>query len=282
MHDEDDAKTENVKPTIIVQRKIKKYVHKHHGGAWKIAYADFVTAMMTFFLLMWLLSMLNKSQLSGISAYFKKPYQNGVTSDVDVNRDKIFNDTNVKSTDTEKKAGPAPDDVVSAEEQKSFQDAEQMQIDLQKEIDQNPLLSQYKNALNIKVTSQGLKIELKDLEKKPMFSNGQTDFADYAKNILGWLAGALNKYPNRVMIVGHTDNKPILKLNYSNWELSADRATATRRTLVGAGMDLSKVVRVVGVADTDKLDDVHEDDPSNRRISIIVLTDEAYQKMQDE
>ena len=283
MHEEDEeSKPSNVKPTIIVQRKIKKYVHKHHGGSWKIAYADFVTAMMTFFLLLWLLSMLNKSQLDGISAYFKKPYQSGVTSDVDEKKDKIYSETTVKSNDQEKRTGPSNVTESNPTDAKSFQQSEQMKAALEKQINQDPTLNQYKTALNLQVTSQGLKIDLKDLDNQPMFSNGKTDFADYAVKILGWLANALNKYPNRVMIVGHTDSKPIVLPNYSNWELSSDRASATRRTLINSGMDYNKVVRIVGAGDTDNLPNTTADNPANRRISIIVLTDDAYTKMQNE
>ncbi len=138
--------------------------------------------------------------------------------------------------------------------------------------------------LNFKVTSQGLKIELKDLKNKPMFSSGKTDFADYASSIIEWLADAMNKYPNRVMIVGHTDSNVIQGTDqYTNWELSSDRANATRRELVHFGMVPQKVVRIVGVADVDKLETAKStEEASNRRIEIIILNDETFEKMQNE
>ena len=282
------------KPVIVIVRKVKKVHGGHHGGSWKIAYADFVTAMMTFFMLMWLLSMLNKAQLEGISEYFKNPNNksdqqaietkdktkdalaakesSGMASNINVDKNKNKDNDKNKEKEKEKKK----------QDSKMMITADQIKKDLEKSINQNPILSQYKSALNIKVTNQGLKIELKDLKDKPMFSNGKTDFADYAKVILDWLAPTLNKYPNRVMVVGHTDSKPLNRKDYTNWELSTDRASSTRRTLVDYGMDDRKIVRVVGVGDTDKLEKTQPDDPANRRIVLIVLTDEAYKAMQDQ
>lgn len=283
------------KPVIVIVRKVKKMHAGHHGGSWKIAYADFVTAMMTFFMLMWLLSMLNKAQLEGISEYFKNPNSksnqqaietkdktkdalsakesSGMASNIATDNNKDKDKDKNKEKEKEKKKEDFKMQVVSSD---------QIKKDLEKSINQNPNLSQYKSALNIKVTNQGLKIELTDLKNKPMFSNGKTDFAEYAKTILDWLAPTLNKYPNRVMVVGHTDSKPVNRKDYSNWELSGDRASATRRTLVDYGMDDRKVVRIVGMGDTDKIEKLKPDDPGNRRIEIIVLTDEAYKQMQDQ
>lgn len=276
------------KKNIIIIKKVKKVIHKSHGGAWKIAYADFVTAMMTFFLLMWLLSMLNKYQLEGISEYFKNPRKTITKQNIDPKLDKVKNE---KTTTTDKltppKAAPENDDVekdMNEKEKKLRAASEAMKKDLQDQLKSDPKLSQYENALNFVVTSQGLKIELKDLENQVMFTSGKTDFGNYAKEVLTWLGQAMNKYPNRVMIVGHTDSKPFPgEDGYSNWELSADRANATRRELIDSGMKPEKIVRIVGAAATDKLETAKSsDDPANRRISIVVLTDEAFNKMQDE
>jgi len=254
----------------IIKKVKKKMYHKGHGGSWKVAYADFVTAMMTFFLLMWLLSMLNKSQLEGISKYFKDPNR-GYTEETPKN---------------EAKLAPSGDEVIKSiqKEKKNRQESEQMKKDLVKQLKENPKVSQYENILNFVVTAEGLKIELKELENKAMFSTGKADFADYAQDILDWLGPALNKYPSRVMIIGHTDGAQYNGVpNYSNWELSTDRANATRRALIDHGMLPEKIVRISGMADTDKLETAVDNmDPKNRRIVIIILNDDAYKKIMDQ
>lgn len=279
-----NANAHDAKHNIIVIKRVKKHVHKHHGGSWKIAYADFVTAMMTFFLLMWLLSMLNKYQLQGISEYFKKPISEKSIQSTDDKKDKV--DTGVtKTTDTLKAVNPKtkPSDSKEAKDNKDKGRAESEKIkqDLESQLKANPKVSEFANSLNFVVLSQGLKIELKDLQNQTMFSSGKTDFGDYAKEILNWLAPMMNKYPNRVMIIGHTDSKPFGgNPEYTNWELSADRANATRRELIKHGMAPDKIVRIVGMADVDKLETAADSlDPKNRRIAIIVLTEDAYQKM---
>ncbi len=272
------------RPIIIIKR-IKKVHNKHHGGAWKIAYADFVTAMMTFFLLLWLLSMLNKYQLQGISEYFQRPIKTVIAQQEDPNKEiinTVTNQTSKKKPEISVNNAAAEKAVPNQKQEKAA--SEKIKADLEKQLQENPVINQYKNMLNFTVTSQGLKIELKDLENKPMFSSGKTDFADYASTIIDWLATAMNDYPNRVMILGHTDSKPIQgDQNYTNWELSADRANATRRELISHGMKPEKVVRIVGVADVDKLNaKISSDDPANRRIEIVILNDDAFNKMQNE
>ncbi|MDR3476575.1 MAG: flagellar motor protein MotB [Gammaproteobacteria bacterium] len=250
-----------------VIKRIKKKSREHHGGSWKIAYADFVTAMMSFFLLMWLLSLLNKYQLDGIAEYFNHPLKDAFTRNDDSKRkDKVktFTHTEIAT-------------------EKPMQAIEAMKAKILTDLDKNPQMSQYKNLLNFEVTEDGLKIELRDLDKKSMFSQGKTDFQVQAKQILSWLSDELNHYPNRVMILGHTDAVPYDGgENYGNWELSADRANATRRTLIKAGMDDQKIIRVVGVADTALLDKSNAFDAVNRRIEIVVLTDKASKKLLQE
>lgn len=271
---------------IIIIKRIKKIVHGHHGGAWKIAYADFVTAMMTFFLLMWLLSMLNKYQREGISDYFKRPMKDLIAQKTDPKNGVVkIQDTSTTNKSVKKNTVAEAANIKKipkAEENKLA--SEQIKTDLENQLKSNPKISQYKNVLNFKVTSQGLKIELKDLKDKPMFSSGKTNFADYASAIIEWLASAMNKYPNRVMILGHTDSNPINGSDeYTNWELSADRSNATRRELVHYGMKPEKVVRIVGVSDIDKLESAKTpEDASNRRIEIVILNDDAFERMQKE
>lgn len=292
----DTTEKKDDKPVIIINRKIKKVVHGHHGGSWKIAYADFVTAMMTFFMLMWLLSMLNKAQREGISEYFKNPNkkasqqavetkvktENALSQKESIGMSANNEENKEKKTKTESQKEKEKEKEKKKQDDISKMNAMALQKDLQTQLQTNPKLAEYKNLLNIKMTSDGLKIELKDLEGKPMFSNGKADFASYAKGLLDWLAPTLNKYPNQVMVVGHTDSTPLNRSDYSNWELSSDRAASTRRVLIGAGMDERKIVRIVGAADTTSLKDSKSEDASNRRIVIMVLTDQALKNLQEQ
>mgnify|MGYP003644802672 CR=1 FL=1 len=281
------SKNDNHGKNIIIIKRVKKVVHGHHGGAWKIAYADFITAMMAFFLLMWLLSMLNKYQLEGMAEYFRRPLKDAIAQKSDSKHDKVKTQESSTTDKLVKDEAKKTDEVkpaVSKEEAAKLQakkQSEAIRNDLMKQLQSNPEISQYKNMLNFKVTSQGLKIEMKDIENQPMFSSGKTDFAEYASTVLSWLSEAMNQYPNRVMIVGHTDSRPIQgDDSYTNWELSADRANATRRELINHGMANEKVVRIVGMADVDKLETAATSyDPSNRRIEIVVLSDDAFDKM---
>jgi chemotaxis protein MotB len=260
----------NLRPII---KRIKKVKAKHHGGAWKIAYADFVTAMMAFFLLMWLLSLLNKYQLQGVSSYFKKPLKEAFTQQ---------DSTTHKATKKPIVTGDLADKSIGAkqEPQTSSEAMQAMKEALETKLNDDPKMQQYKNQLNFVVTADGLKIELHDMENKPMFSQGKTDFQEHAKKILSWLSNELNTYPNQVEIIGHTDSQPYAGTpSYSNWELSTDRANATRRSLVDNGMSPQKIIRIIGVADTELLNKSDSYDASNRRIEIVVLTDESRKKL---
>lgn len=279
--------------TYVIRRVKKVKKHGHHGGSWKIAYADFVTAMMAFFLLLWLLSLLNHYQLAGIAEYFKKPLFQAMQHESNqkgkgdqTEKEKFKEKETEKEKEKEKESGmihldskekPIPNKGFTAADKK---DMETIKAELQQQLDTNPELQQYKNQLNFIVTSDGLKIQLRDLENKPMFTTGKADFDQYAKPILGWLANQLNHYDNRVMILGHTDGAQYSTTDYTNWELSADRANAVRRILIKNGMDGAKVIRVEGVGDKELLDSKNVLDPANRRIEIIIMTDQAIKNME--
>jgi chemotaxis protein MotB len=279
------------KPIII--RRIKKIKKGgHHGGSWKIAYADFVTAMMAFFLLMWLLGLMNKYQLEGVAEYFKKPLKEAFTHESNqrgMGKNKDKEKFTEKYTEKEKEKAfvkadnpndKMTDKQMSGQTAVPFKSIQEIKRDLETKLEKDPEMRQYKNQLNFQVTADGLKIELKDLENKPMFTKGRTDFEAYAKNIISWLSQQVNQYPNRVVIIGHTDALPYAEtMHYSNWELSADRANATRRALIQAGLQKDKIIRVIGVSDTELLDKQHGINPSNRRIEIIIMTDDAMKKL---
>ncbi|MBT9539339.1 flagellar motor protein MotB [Thiobacillus sp.] len=281
------------KAPIIVKR-IKKVSGGHHGGAWKIAYADFVTAMMAFFLLMWLLGSTAKGDLNGIAEYFKTPLKvamqggsgSGDSSSVikGGGQDLSRKTGQVKDgeADTKKKsynleAAKAELERVEAEKLKMLKGR------LEAEIDANPTLKQFKRQLLLDITTEGLRIQIVDEQNRPMFNLAGAELQPYTKIILREIGKVLNDVQNRISLSGHTDATPYSNQGrgYSNWELSADRANASRRELVAGGMDEAKMLRVVGLASSVAFNQAEPFDPVNRRISIIVMnkrTEDAVTK----
>jgi chemotaxis protein MotB len=281
------------KAPIIVKRS-KKVVGGHHGGAWKIAYADFVTAMMAFFLLMWLLGSTAKGDLAGIAEYFKTPLkvamQGGSGSGDSSSVLKGGGTDLTRKAGQVKKGETKPDkksynlEAAKAElERIEAAKLKQIKQRLESAIDANPTLKQFKRQLLIDITSEGLRIQIVDEQNRPMFNLASADLQPYTKIILHEIAHVLNDVQNRVSLSGHTDATPYAngERGYSNWELSSDRANASRRELVAGGMDDSKILRVVGLASSVPFKQAAPHDPVNRRISIIVLnkrTEDAITK----
>jgi len=279
---------EGLRPIIV--KRIKKGGGGHHGGAWKIAYADFVTAMMAFFLLMWLLGSTTKGDLNGIAEYFKTPLKvamsggsgSGDSSSViqgggtDLSR----RTGQVKRGDMtpEKKTYDlrAAKNLVEKEEKQRLQ---QLKVKIEQTIDSNPTLRKFKNQLLLDITSEGLRVQIVDEQNRPMFELAKAELQPYAKIILFEIGRVLNEVPNKISVTGHTDATPYASdTGYSNWELSAERANASRRELAKGGMPEAKIMRVVGLASAAPLDRKDPFDPINRRISIIVMnkkTEEA-------
>ena len=277
---------EGLRPIII--KRVKKTGNRTHGGAWKIAYADFVTAMMAFFLLMWLLGSTTKGDLQGIAEYFKTPLKvamaggsgSGDSSSVipGGGRDLSQRDGQLKkgeNTITKKtynlKAAEAALERAEAERLKALKQR------IETLIDSNPLLKQYKNQLLIDITSEGLRIQIVDEKNRPMFALAKAELQPYTKVILHEIGQVLNDVPNRISLSGHTDATVYSsgEKGYSNWELSADRANASRRELIQGGMDEAKVLRVVGLSSAVLFDKKNPLNPVNRRISIIVMNKKA-------
>jgi chemotaxis protein MotB len=281
------------KAPIIVKR-IKKVAGGHHGGAWKIAYADFVTAMMAFFLLMWLLGSTAKGDLEGISEYFKTPLKvamqggsgSGDSSSVikGGGADLTRKDGQIKKGETEAEKKSYNLKAAQAElERIEAANLKQLKKRLEVAIDANPTLRQFKRQLLIDITSEGLRIQIVDEQNRPMFNLASAELQPYTKIILREIGPVLNNVKNRVSLSGHTDDKPYANASrgYSNWELSADRANASRRELIVGGMDEAKMLRVVGLASSVPFNQAAPHDPVNRRISIIVMnkrTEEAITK----
>jgi chemotaxis protein MotB len=270
--------------------------HAHHGGAWKLAYADFMTAMMAFFLLMWLLGSVNTAELSGIADYFKMPLRTALLGGTKTGEgasiimgggiDMMKQNGDTRSAQGKHKpldqgTSPINDKVAGGaggnDEKNEAARLRDLQIKLDNAFAATPQLTQYRNQILIDITRDGLRIQIVDSQNRPMFATASPVVEPYMQAILREIGHALNGVPNNIVLSGHTDAHPYAggEKGYSNWELSADRANASRRELIAGGMDESKLIRVVGLASTENLNKDDPFDPTNRRISIIVLNKRA-------
>jgi chemotaxis protein MotB len=279
-----------IQPIII--KRIKKGGHGHHGGAWKIAYADFVTAMMAFFLLMWLLGSTTKGDLKGIADHFSTPLQvamlggsgSGESSSVirGGGEDMLRAVGQVKrgSTDDSERSTQLQS---LPEEIKKLTEAQAMQIRkrVEEAIDRNPRLRELRAQVRMDITPDGLRIQIVDDQNRPMFDSGAAVVKPYMRELLAEIGKVLNEVDARVTLTGHTDSAPFSagERGYSNWELSADRANASRRELIAGGMDERKVLRVVGLAAVLPYDSASPQAAINRRISIVVMNKMAERRV---
>jgi chemotaxis protein MotB len=282
--------SEKAKSTIVIKR-IKKAGHGAHGAAWKIAYADFVTAMMAFFLLMWLLGSTTKGDLKGISEYFQSPLQvamSGGSGSGDATSIIQGGGEDLTRVVGQRKRGEQENRRKSSDrlqEKRRLEQLARMQ-ELKARIDGailvNATLSEFRNQIRVEITPDGLRIQIVDDFKRPMFDLGGATVKSYMRDILHEIGRVLNGVDNRIALTGHTDSAPYSggQRSYSNWELSADRANASRRELIAGGMDPQKIARVVGLADSSLLDKDDPRNPLNRRISIIVLNKIAEERLQ--
>jgi chemotaxis protein MotB len=277
----------------IVVKRVKKGHGGHHGGAWKIAYADFVTAMMAFFLLMWLLGSTTKGDLEGIAQYFKTPLKvamSGGSGSGDSASILQGGGKDLTRREGQVKHGTVPADkkiydltaAKAALEREESGRLQALKSRIELTINNNPLLQKYKNQLLLDITSEGLRIQIVDEKNRPMFQLAKAELEPYTRDILRVIGSVLNDVPNKIGLSGHTDATPYISdAGYSNWELSANRANASRRELVLGGLKDDKVLRVVGLASAAPLDRQDPFDPINRRISIIVMnkrTEEAIMR----
>ncbi len=272
---------DNARPIVV--KRIKKVAGGHHGGAWKIAYADFVTAMMAFFLLMWLLGSTAKGDLVGISEYFKTPLKvamaGGSGSGDSSSVIKGGGEDLTRTAGQVKRGDSVPEkktyDLQAAKAALAREEGQRLQMlksRIEAAIEVNPMLKKYQNQLLLDITSEGLRIQIVDEKNRPMFALAKAELQPYTKEILHIIGMVLNEVPNKLGISGHTDSTPYYSdAGYSNWELSADRANASRREMVLGGLQDDKVLRVVGLASAAHLDAKDPFNPVNRRISIIVM-----------
>lgn len=268
------------RPRIIIRRK-RAVAGNHYGGAWKIALADFMTALMALFLVLWVLSTASPAQLRGLADYFSTPLAEAVSG----------GDRTTSSDSAIPGGGPDP----------TYREGERANVHLRPQprpseqrrrlrhlrdsieatIQANGHLRSFRDQMRMDMTPEGLRIQLVDNDRRPMFELGSAKLAPYTRELLDAIAPLLNKLPNRLSILGHTDDLRYSTgdQGYSNWELSSDRANASRRELVAAGFDSAKLLRVSGVADRVPLAGSQPGDPSNRRIELVVLTPEAVQRL---
>lgn len=259
----------------IVVKKVKKGGEGHHGGAWKVAYADFITAMMAFFLLMWLLGSTSQAQREGISDYFENPSAVQGPGGASTSMIKLGGAMEVPQGEARPMQDSGPAEQRDVEEQARDQARlGELLEELKEKIESSPILRKYKEQLFIDITSEGLRIQIVDKKDRPMFDLGSAQLKWYMEEILHQIAETIDAVPNHVSITGHTDARRYSRDRrkyYSNWELSADRANAARRELIAGGVAEEKMGRVVGLADSVMFDEDDPNNPINRRISIVVL-----------
>jgi chemotaxis protein MotB len=311
-----DAKGKHERPIIIV-KKTKKVAGAHHGGAWKVAYADFVTAMMAFFLVMWLVTAVSKEQRAAIFEYFKNPSMEpgksvkpapgqmgpGGASTSPINlgggldaprtttheRPSIGTPVTLLNREKPNEVNLTPEERRIAEEKiraeiataKEKERLESLMKELREALSKSQALEPFKDQLLLDITPEGLRIQIVDAQNRPMFDRGSSHLKPYTNTILREVAQYLKTVPNRVSITGHTDLMPYAGISgYTNWDLSTDRANAARRALEAAGYDSNQIARITGLSSSVLFDKKNPRNPVNRRISIVVMTRAAEEQAQ--
>jgi len=296
------------RPIIIVKRT-KKVAGGHHGGAWKVAYADFVTAMMAFFLVMWLVTAVSKDQRAAIFDYFKNPSMEpgksvrpapgqmgpggastspiNLHGGLDAPKSSQVKTDRIGATVVTAPASPitlkTPEQkAAEADELKRLLERKQLDAllqDLKEAISKSQALQPFKDQLLLDITPEGLRIQILDAQNRPMFDLGSARLKAYTEEILHVVTIYLRTVPNRISITGHTDTTPYAGITgYTNWDLSTDRANAARRAMEKSGLPTERISRVVGLASSVLFDRTNPRSAVNRRISIVVLTKNAEQE----
>lgn len=267
----------------IIVKRVKKVVGGHHGGSWKVAFADFATAMMAFFLVLWLTSTASPEQIKAVEGYFRDPVgytEGGSPHPVDLEGSASV----VESTSADVASNEIRLEDERIEQLSDTLEQRQMEElfqDLKEQIEQSETLQEFKDQLLIDITDEGLRIQIVDRSQRPMFDSGRAQLKYYSQDILFELAKPLSAVPNKISITGHTDATPFKgRPGYTNWELSADRANTARRALVAGGVGMQQLARVVGLSDSVLFDVDNPQAPVNRRISIIVLNKKSAKDIQ--
>jgi len=283
---------------LMLKKKLKAN-HAAHGGAWKVAYADFVTAMMAFFLLLWLLNATTDEQKHGISNFFEPET---VISGNKSGSSGLFGGLALDAVGTLRSAGsppsvtiplpsaggpktrkgqgeavlvsddPNPESINFEARKREEAEFNRAQADLRLAVEQNRELSAFQDSLLVDRTPEGLRIQLIDQEAVSMFEPGSAKFTPYFEALLEVVTRVVRRFPNEVAISGHTESEAGAPgAAYGNWELSGERANAARRIMVNSGMNPDRIASVVGRADTDPLYSADPASPRNRRISILLV-----------
>lgn len=283
---------DNNQPIIV--KRITRKGGGHHGGAWKIAFADFAVAMMAFFLVMWLLTTATPEELKKISGYFNDPIgfaEGGSPFAIDLGGTPTIAPQRTLS-DADEEEALIPDDQESNSAAQQAEDSVQERVEnlelemllqeLQNKIDVEPVLQRFKDQILLEITQDGLRIQIVDAENRPMFASGSPQLQPYFEDILLALSDTIAVVPKKISIGGHTDAAPFAgRRGYGNWELSTERANAARRTLLVAGYPENQLARVVGFADSALFDRTDPLNPINRRIDIVVLNKRAEDQILD-
>ena len=277
---------ENLGQQNIIIRRVKKNRHEEHGGAWKVAMADFAIAMMALFIVLWLTNSSNEEEREAIAGYFQDPqaYEDGkrIPSAYVID----LGGTPTTADETAVSETLDPEKILQAEEIESLAEAierarlEQLKAEIEAKIEASPTLSPFKNQMTIDITTEGLRIQIVDQTKRPMFNAGSAVLKYYSEDILYELAPMLMTVDNPLSITGHTDADAYASANPEddvNWELSAKRANSARRALMEAGVEKSQIAQILGMGDTAPLDIANPESDINRRIAIVLLNKKAQE-----
>ena len=277
----------------IIVKRVKRGGPAAHGGAWKIAYADFVTAMMAFFLLMWLLGSTTEGDRKGIADYFQNPLKVALLSNGSGSGDSSSvvkgGGTDLTRSEGQVKRGEIDEKRKTINLQTIKHEARQaeaarlqaLQQKMREMVANNPRLAAMSSQIRLDMTPDGLRIQIVDEQSRAMFDSGSAVVKPYMRELLHEIGAVLAEVPNRLTLEGHTDAAPFAggAAGYGNWELSADRANASRRELTGGGLPEDRMLRVQGLAASLPFDAKDALAPTNRRISIIVMNREAEDRL---
>ncbi len=285
----------NEQPIIV--KRVSRKAGGHHGGSWKIAFADFAIAMMAFFLVMWLVTVATPEQLALVSQYFKDPinFDGGSPHPIDLGgsptpapqrtlNEQSMNEPGMQQEQQLEQISQSIDvQYVDSDEAPDIVELRELDLllqELQNKIEEEPVLQRFRDQILMEFTMEGLRIQIVDAENRPMFASGSPDLQSYFEDILLALSDTIARSPKKISISGHTDAMPYVgRTDYGNWELSAQRANAARRTLEVAGYPKEQIARVVGYADSALFDTADPLNPINRRIDIVVMNRRAEQAM---
>lgn len=275
---------------IIRKKRHSSHEHEHHGGSWKIAFADFMTAMMALFLLLWLVSITTKEQREGIANWFNpmafketQSASDGMLAGKAMDTDGAQNSPSVKGDTFELESGEKRNVIDNEkavrdalEHAKAVEDENEILSDVMDEIRMKMSaavdMQQLAESVIIEITDEGLRIQITDRDKISMFPVGSTGMTPAANEIIKAIGEAVVDVPNKIAITGHTDSLGYKdKASFDNWDLSSGRANSARRIIVGAGVNMDRISRVEGLADRDLLVKNEPNDPRNRRISVTLL-----------